>query len=239
MVIETEKNKVLVFIPTLNDQECLVDIVNQISSLSDAYSCLIIDDGSEPPIHYDGSSPGVMLCRIPNNVGIGVTTMIAVEHAKRFGYTSVVRVDSDGQHPIEKITVLLDALKKNKLDIVFGTRVNRSEGSGNKDKARKLVRAYYSVITRWLTRGNCPRDVNSGFLAIGPRGISILNNNSLGRFPEPELILLANRLKLTIGDVEIRQMLRIHGVTTLSFFAALRMILRFSVLALDDLFRRF
>jgi glycosyltransferase involved in cell wall biosynthesis len=229
----------LVFIPTFNDHECLEDIVNAVRRLSSSYTCLIVDDGSEPQIHCPSLKHKAMLCRIPDNVGIGVTTMIAVGHAKQFGYDAVVRVDSDGQHPVERIPGLLEALDQEDFDIVVGTRVNRSEGEGKKDKLRGLVRGYFSFVTRWLTNGNCPRDANSGFFAIGKRGITSMSDMSLGRFPEPEMILLGNRLKLRIGDLEVEQSSRIHGQTTLSFAAALRMILRFTVLAMDDVFRRF
>jgi len=230
--------KILVFIPTYNDRECLEKIVESVRGLSPNYSCLIIDDGSDPPIDGCPLQGRAMLCRIPNNVGIGVCMTIALSHARAFGYDAVVRVDSDGQHPIERIPDLLEALLSQGVDIIFGTRVNRAAGEKKADVLRRIVQGYFAVIARWLTRGNCPRDVNSGFLAFGRQGIAKLSDVSLGRFPEPELILVGTRLSLRIGDVEIKQGLRVYGETTLSFPAAMRMVLRFTVLALDDVFRR-
>ena len=93
--------KTLIFIPTFNDHEHLDEIVAALHALSPNYRSLIIDDGSSPPIEVDGFKDLAMACRIPTNVGIGVATMLAVEHACRTNYDYLVRVDGDGPHPVD------------------------------------------------------------------------------------------------------------------------------------------
>lgn len=230
-------NRTLIFIPSLNDCDHLKVIVDGIKALELPMRCLVVDDGSDPPLGLDHLPDDVLRCRLPDNMGIGFTTGIALEHAWGYGYNSIVRIDADNQHPISRIPDLMEGLVDGSLDIVAGTRSNRNDGE-KLPLLRKLVRGYFALVTRLLTKGNAPSDVNTGFIAFGPQAIDRLRAEPLGRFPEPEIFVAADRNGLKVGEISVDQKMRTTGKSTLTFFTAFRMVLRFTVFALGEVTRR-
>ena len=228
--------RVLVFVPAFNDRECLNEIVDEVTSLAPNYACLVVDDGSNPPIELD-NKPRSLVCRLPANFGLGVATQIALDHAARHSYDFLVRIDGDGQHPTDRIPDLIERLQTKSCDIVAGTRRNRATDRTPKNVLRWLVRSYFRILAKALTKGQCPRDVNTGFIAMSRKAIHALRNEEFNRFPEPELFVLANRLNLEVGEVEIFQDERRFGISTLTIPAALRMASRFTLFALAELLR--
>ena len=229
--------RVLVFIPTFNDFECLPEIVRGILRLSPDFRCLILDDGSNPPLAARDFKGSALVYRLPDNMGIGVCTQIAFDHALRHGYKAVVRIDADGQHPVERARDLIAVMESEGADVVAGSRINRLDNKMFDEFLRRLVRRYFALVTRMLTRGNCPRDVNTGFFAINRRGVQALDNYRLDRFPEPELYILSARLGMTVREIDVVQRERRHGASTLNVLAATRMVIRFTLFAIDELFR--
>ena len=230
-------DSVLVFVPSYNDAKSLDEIVGSISDLGERYRCLLVDDGSDPPLDLTAYGSKNLVCRLPDNIGIGFSTSVALQHASRFGYAMVVRVDADGQHPIKRIPDLLQPIENGTADIVAGVRANRNR-YGNLPFLRSLIRKYFSLIVFFLTKGNCPSDVNTGFMALSSAAVVKLRDQEFSRFPEPELFVLASSKRLVVTQIEVEQEEREHGASTLTVFAAARMIVRFTIYAVDQLLRR-
>jgi glycosyltransferase involved in cell wall biosynthesis len=229
------KDRVLVFMPTLNDSEHLAAIIDEIGKLKEAFSVLVLDDGSTMPIKPALSGSDCLHFRLPTNFGLGVCTHIAFDHALRGGYRAVIRVDSDGQHPVAMIPELLAKLDAGETDIVVASRRNRNQGSGLRFVIGRIVRGHISTMARLLTRGGVPDDVNSGFFAANPAAMRILNDCSLERFPEPQMYIFACRRGLRVKEVPVEQMARKHGSSTITFGHALRIIYRFNIFVLSEM----
>ena len=118
---------ILVFLPTYNDIELLADLSDELQRLGARYRTLIVDDGSSASIDVSTLAPGTMYCRLPANFGVGIATHVAFDHALRHGYQAVVRLDADGQHPIEHIQEVLDPIQNKGADLVGGVRIKRSK----------------------------------------------------------------------------------------------------------------
>jgi dolichol-phosphate mannosyltransferase len=228
------QSKTLVFIPTFNDVVLLPAIIKGVLALGDNFVPLVIDDGSSPRLSAAALPKGCLLFSLPTNVGLGLCTHIAMDHAMKYGYGALIRVDSDGQHPVGMVPELLSRIHNGVADLVVGTRNNHAEGSGIGNLLRNFVKSYFSTVASWITRGAVPRDVNSGFFALGHDAIVKLSTTNLERFPEPQLLILAHAAGLRIDEVEISQAPRQHGKTTLSITQAARLIYRFSVFAVAE-----
>ncbi|MDA1101393.1 MAG: glycosyltransferase family 2 protein [Proteobacteria bacterium] len=229
------KDKVLVFVPTLNDVEHLATIIDEINELNGAFTVLVLDDGSTAPVKSILKGSHCLHFRLPANFGLGVCTHIAFDHALRGNYRAIVRVDSDGQHPVEMIPALLAKLTAGEADVVVASRSNRNQGSGWRFAIARIVRGYISATARLLTKGVVPSDVNSGFFAANPRAMAVLNTYSLERFPEPQMYILACRHSLRVAEVPVDQMARKHGASTITFGHALRIVYRFNIFVLSEL----
>jgi glycosyltransferase involved in cell wall biosynthesis len=234
------RSKTLVFIPTFNDVALLPAIIEDVLALGDNHVPLVIDDGSSPRLSAAVLPEGCLLFSLPTNMGLGLCTHIAMDHAMKYGYGALIRIDSDGQHPVGMVPELLSQIHNGVADLVVGTRENHSEGSGIGNLLRNFVKSYFSTVASWITRGAVPRDVNSGFFALSHDAIVKLSTTNLERFPEPQMLIMAHAAGLRIGEVEISQAPRRHGKTTLSITQAVRLIYRFSVFVAAEIvsFRR-
>ena len=228
-------DKVLVFVPTFNDVEYLATIVDEIQKLDGAFTVLVLDDGSAIPIRSILNRSHCLHFRLPANFGLGVCTHIAFDHALRGNYRAIIRVDSDGQHPVEMIPALLAKLTAGEADVVVASRINRNQGSGLRFAISRIARGYISTTARLMTKGMVPGDVNSGFFAANPRAMEALNSYQLERFPEPQMYILACRHSLRVAEVPVAQMARKHGSSTITFGHALRIVYRFSIFVLSEL----
>ncbi len=229
--------KALIFVPTFNDTELLGEIVDGVKRLSDRYTVLVLDDGSHAAHLPALEDLDCLLFRLPDNLGLGTCTHIAFDHALRHGYEAVIRIDADGQHPIERIPELLAPLERDEADVVAGCRVNHNLGTGASALARRLIKSYFVAVAKLLTRGRAPSDVNTGFFAMNRRAIATINQLQLERFPEPQLYILACREQLRVTEVPVEQIEREFGSSTLNLTQAAAMFYRFNMFVLGELLR--
>lgn len=235
---QAANDRVLVFMPTLNDSEHLSAIIDEIGKLDGSFTVLVLDDGSTVPIKSIVNRSDCLHFRLPANFGLGVCTHIAFDHALREGYRAIVRLDSDGQHPVAMIPALLAKLATGEADIVVASRRNRNQGSGWRFVFGRIVRSYISAMAGLLTKGGVPGDVNSGFFAACPAAMETLNSCRLERFPEPQMYILACRHGLRVTEVPVEQMARKHGSSTITFGHAMRIVYRFNIFILSEMLHK-
>lgn len=234
----SNNNPVLIFIPTFNDVELLESLTSEIHALSDEYSVLVIDDGSSVTINPPTVGSDCHYFRLPANFGLGLCTHIAFDHALRHNYRAIVRIDADGQHPVKNIPDYVAMLDAGEADLVVASRTNRNARNGTRGVVAGWMRGYLSFIARLLTRGHAPKDVNSGFFVANRRVAETLNAFQLERYPEPQMYILACRRGLKLKDVEVEQIAREHGESSIALNQALRIFYRFNIFVLAELLQR-
>jgi glycosyltransferase involved in cell wall biosynthesis len=220
---------VLVLVPTFNDRSEIAAILDELRR-HPRTQALLIDDGSTVGLDEVVSGRDALHLRLPGNYGLGVCMHVALDHAIASGYSAMARIDADGQHSVADIDRLLTPLAADHADVVFGVRTNHGGGA-----ARQAVKLYFSLVSRLLTRGAAPDDVNSGFIALNRVAMSILNSVELERYPEPQIVIVACRRDLRTKEVPVTQGPRRTGQSTLGLAQALRMVYRFSMFALGEL----
>jgi glycosyltransferase involved in cell wall biosynthesis len=223
--------RVLVMVPSYNDRQLLDELCDRVLQLPGFFTVLVLDDGSHPPLMLHAPNPNVLLFRLPNNYGLGVCTHIAIDHMLSHGYDALVRIDSDGQHPIDMIPALLGVLDEG-ADVCVGVRTNADQTPGIRGFMASVVRKYYRVAVRVLFGRDLPSDMTSGFIAIGRKAALALAQVPLERYPEPEIILAAHSRGLHVASYPVQQNSRDHGRSTISFRRALLLLYRFNVFIL-------
>lgn len=229
---------VLIFVPSYNDVAMLEEISQALLTALPLARLLVVDDGSHIPITRENLCVEDLLVRLPTNMGLGVGTHVAIDHALRYGYQIMVRLDADGQHPVEAIAGLLRPLRDDDADLVSGERVNQGAGAATSGLLAGLVKGYFTLLTRLLTGGRSPGDVNTGFMAMNRQAMTILDRTYLYRFPEPQIFLTIGRAGLRMAAIAVQQRPRYHGATTLNLIQALRLFYRFNIIALSESLRR-
>ena len=227
----------LVFIPTLNDRNLLYQLASSIQELDICATTLIIDDGSRPSIEKSSLPENCLLFSAPSNMGLGLCTHIAFDHALAHGYDYVARLDADGQHSVTKIPGLLEPLYDCRADLVVGVRTNHGDSSRPEAGLRRLVKWYFSFLSSLITSRRAPGDVSSGFFAVNRKAMKELNDTMLERYPEPQLYSHACRVGLRVLEFSVEQAKREHGRSTITYGHAFFMIYRFTVYALAEMLR--
>jgi len=222
------ERRVVVFIPTFNDFQKLNDIVSEINRYYSSYEVVIIDDGSNPAGQFPA---GCNTARLPVNLGLGVLTNIAMAYSIFNHIDIMVRLDSDGQHSVSDIAMLISQIESGS-DIVIGSRMNRDNGFGITSGLSRIARGYISLIARFVLHSSLPRDMNSGFIAMNRFAMEHINTIDLDRFPEPQLMIIGAVKGCKIDEVSVIQNSRTEGKSSIGVLQALKLLYRVTVYAL-------
>ncbi|MDB5177131.1 MAG: glycosyl transferase [Candidatus Saccharibacteria bacterium] len=144
----SSKNDVSIIIPAYNEGSAILDTINNIPKEFSYIVC--VDDGSSDNTASLIKSTRAILVKHPINLGQGAAIQTGIEYAllnpeiKYF-----VTFDADGQHRIEDVKKMLRHLKKNKLDIVLGSRFlgNAENISSRKRNLLKLAVKFSNYTT--------------------------------------------------------------------------------------------
>ena len=154
---------ILVVIPALNEARSLPKILIELKLLD--YSVLVVDDGSTDDTFDVVHSHNVSVLRLPINLGVGGALRAGFRFAVDNGYSAVVQVDADGQHPINQIEELISAAEKYDAHLVIGSRYLSEQATLSPNSVRRLpMRVMSSLVS--LSSGVKVTDVTSGFRII-------------------------------------------------------------------------
>lgn len=161
--------RVLVIVPAFREEASVADVVSQIRVLSATgmdrhlLDVLVIDDGSTDATALRARAAGAIVASLPVNLGVGAALQTGFRYAVANGYTSVVTVDADGQHPVSHIPALLNV---DGAALVVGSRF--IPGSVAPEWVSSTRSAAMGVLRRRLTKRTGVRlyDPTSGFRVI-------------------------------------------------------------------------
>lgn len=175
----------------------------------------LVDDGSSSPIALEGLPPAgpafdVVLARHRINLGQGA----ALETARQLAladprHDTFVTMDSDGQHRIEDLRALIDAVSEG-ADVAFG---NRFAASSNVPFVRRLVlraaRIFeYAITGLWLA------DAHNGFRAFSRKGAQVvkIRQNRMAHATEIKQRVALARDRLAIVEVPVSIRYSVHSM---------------------------
>jgi len=205
--------RVLAIIPAHNEAATLAGVVADVRSECPDLDVLVVDDGSIDRTADLLPRLGVRWLRLPERMGVGAAMRAGLRYAQRLGYDSVVRLDGDGQHRAQDVSVVLAALRDGRADVVLGSRF-LATGAG-RPHDRRLANRLLGRCLSWLTRRSIT-DPTSGFCALGPRAVRLLAEQHPTGYAEAELRLLLSRHKLISVEVAVESRARLGGRTTLT-----------------------
>ena len=116
------KPRVLAIIPAYNEEECIVETVQELLSVSPDTDYVVINDGSRDSTAALCREHGFNMVDLPVNSGLTVGFQTGMKYALRNGYDYAIQFDADGQHRPEYIKSLLEKAVDVDADIVIGSR---------------------------------------------------------------------------------------------------------------------
>lgn len=153
----TESSTRLVLIPTYNAGPKLVDTVRAArAQWSPVW--VVVDgstDGSERAVEaLAASDPGLRVLRLARNSGKGAAVLYGLDEAARLGFTHVLTMDSDGQHPAALIPDFMQASAAQPGAMVLGRPVFDASAPALRVKGRRISNWWANLETLWAGIGD-------------------------------------------------------------------------------------
>lgn len=205
--------KVLILIPAFNEEAALSVFLPELGT---RYPILVVDDGSVDHTAAVARKHGAVVLRLPQNLGVGGAVQAGCGYAWRHGYDQVVRLDGDGQHPAECVSLLLDAIERDQLDMVTGSRFLSEEVQGYQStRARQMGIGFLASALSRICRQRIT-DPTSGCFAINRRLIYYFSHRYPADYPEPEALALIARQGYHFGETAVQFRERQAGASSIT-----------------------
>lgn len=105
-------------------------------------------DGSDHVIEaHFARDTGVRVLRSPRNCGKGAAVLLGLDAAKALGFTHVLTMDSDGQHPANRIVDFIETSRSNPHAMILGRPVFGPEAPQIRVKGRRISNVWAKIET--------------------------------------------------------------------------------------------
>jgi glycosyltransferase involved in cell wall biosynthesis len=215
---------ITVVVPAYNEEERIGEVLKDLKQ--SGQPVIVVDDGSSDKTREVARKHKVTTLHHSVNLGKGAAMKTGAEAAFRQGADAVIFMDSDGQHKAEDLPHFIDALEKDKFDVVFGSR-NLSHGvpfvryMGNK-MASLLVSFLFGIYVS---------DLICGFRGLSKRAFKKLSWESTGYAVETEMVIKTGKYGLKHCEVPVETVYldNVKGVTILDAFNIFFDVIRWKV----------
>jgi glycosyltransferase involved in cell wall biosynthesis len=208
-------NKILVIIPALNEEHSVAEVIEGAVRHMPQADIVVVNDGSIDDTSQKARMSRAIVLDLPFNLGIGGAVQTGYRYAYEKGYDIAVQVDGDGQHSPHEIPRLVEALEKNGIDVVIGSRfIGNPEYRAS--PMRRLGISILSGIISLIVRQRIT-DPTSGFRAANRRAIQLFASDYPQDYPEPEIPVLLSRSGLKMQEIPVRIVQRSYGESSITW----------------------
>jgi glycosyltransferase involved in cell wall biosynthesis len=155
-----------IVIPAYNEGHVIAGVVGE--AMRSGHRVVLVDDGSSDATAEIAARTGDVVVRHPINLGQGAALQTGITFALAQGADFIVTFDADGQHRIEDVSKLLDALMADQADFALGSRARQTTNMPN---SRRLLLWGATRFTR-ITTGLNVTDAHNGLRAMTRQGAS-------------------------------------------------------------------
>lgn len=100
------------------------------------------------------AEPGLRVLVLPENRGKGAAVLFGLRQAQNAGFTHALTVDSDGQHPTERIKAFMQESMAHPDAMVLGCPVFDASAPGLRVKGRQISNWWANLETLWAGIGD-------------------------------------------------------------------------------------
>jgi dolichol-phosphate mannosyltransferase len=214
----------IVIIPTFNESENIVAIIQAVFNLNKGYHILVIDDGSpdgtaqlvkEQMKHFSGQ---LFLEERSGKSGLGTAYIHGFKWCLKNGYQFIFEMDADFSHDPSDLENLYNACKIGGADLSIGSRYVKGGQTENWPLDRQLYSRGGAIYTKLLTWMPI-QDPTAGFVCYKRKVLEAINFNMIsfvGYAFQIEMKFAAWKLGFKIKEVPIIFRDRKIGVSKMS-----------------------
>jgi glycosyltransferase involved in cell wall biosynthesis len=197
---------VAVVIPAYNEGLFITNVVKGIPDYVD--HIIVVDDCSQDDTFVQASAcedSRVQILRTPRNLGVGGATLLGYRRALELQSDLIVKIDGDGQMPIEYLPDLLNALIEEGYDYAKGNRFLVGESLAAMPKHRLLGNILLTFMTKLASGYWHIFDSQNGYTAIKAQVLRALDFNAIHKryFFENSMLVQLNIHNFRVKDVAI------------------------------------
>lgn len=223
------KEKILIIIPAYNEADNILKVVESLSEENRFWDLLVINDCSiDNTLEIVKETKKAKIISLINNLGIGGAVQTGLKYAVRNNYDIAVQFDGDGQHLAKEIHKIIEPLKKDKINVVIGSRFLDKSLTNSTTSIRKIGIKILSLIINFFQKSKI-HDVTSGFRAYDKRAMKFLARNYPTDYPEPESVVILLKMGFKIREVKVEMNPREKGKSSIyglySFYYMAKVIL--------------
>lgn len=212
----------LIIIPTYNEKENVVRMIQRLMAMPEGFDLLIVDDGSP-----DGTAALVReqqecypnrlhMIQREGKLGLGTAYIAGFKYALEHGYDRIFEMDCDFSHNPDDLP-RLDAMLEDKA-VAIGSRYSKGVNVVNWPMGRLLMSYFASKYVRIITRMPV-YDATAGFVAYRREVLEAIDFDRVrmnGYGFQIEMKYTAWRLGFSIGEVSIIFIDREAGTSKMS-----------------------
>ena len=212
----------LIIIPTYNEKENVVRMIERLMAMPEGFDLLIVDDGSP-----DGTAALVReqqelyprrlhMIERSGKLGLGTAYIAGFKYALEHGYDRIFEMDCDFSHNPDDLP-RLDAMLEDKA-VAIGSRYSKGVNVVNWPMGRLLMSYFASKYVRIITRMPV-YDATAGFVAYRREVLEAIDFDRVrmnGYGFQIEMKYTAWRLGFSIGEVSIIFIDREAGTSKMS-----------------------
>jgi len=192
--------KITIGIPAYNEEKNIAGIITKLKEYTD--SIIVCDDGSNDMTKKISEQLGATVVTHIQNKGYGAAINSLFLKAKELQSDVFVTFDADGQHRIEDIPIVTNAIINDKADLVIGSRFLDTE-SEDMPNYRKVGIKIITKVTNLSIKEKLT-DSQSGFRAYSKNALEKISPSDDGMGVSTEILIKASNLGLKIAEVPIK-----------------------------------
>ncbi|MBP7302090.1 MAG: glycosyltransferase family 2 protein [Brachymonas sp.] len=142
----------LVLIPSYNPGSIVVETVRAARQYWNPVWVVVDGSTDESPALLQDmaqNDDGLRILTLPRNNGKGAAVLHGLQQAKQLGYTHVLTMDSDGQHPATLIPTFMQASQEQPRAMVLGVPIFAADAPRARVYGRKISNFWAQFETLW------------------------------------------------------------------------------------------
>ena len=214
--------KILIIIPTLNEEQNIGFIIKKIIFLYKKIKVLVIDDNSTDKtisILKKFNKKKVSYVIRKKRLGVGSAHKYGILYSFKKGFDYCITMDADGTHDPARVKLMINYLNKNKCDIVNTSRFILKSSLKDWPLHRKFLTIFRFFLVKLFLRTNL--DSSGGFRAYNLNKINknfLKFSNNKNYFFLVESLFYLEKLGYKIIDIPINLKFRAAGQSKMKIF---------------------
>ena len=204
----------LVLIPAYNEEGAIASVITEVREVLPETAVLVVDDCSKDATLFRARQAGARVLALPYHLGLGGSVQAGYRLAYELGYDYVIRVDGDGQHDPRDIPKILDALQRERCEMVIGSRFVDGPAE-HTNPVRGLAIVFFRAVLRPIL-GKPVHDPTSGFVGVNRTALDLFSRTFPLEYPEIEALVVLQRRRFRFVEIPCRMRPRKAGRSTIT-----------------------